>query len=38
MGLDTYAAHSPDDIELSDEDYKAFEEADIELPGGLQGF
>jgi len=35
MGLDTYAAHSPDDIELNDEDLQAFAEANIELGGGI---
>lgn len=35
MGLDTYAARSPDDVELSDQDIKAFQEANIELCGGI---
>ena len=35
MGLDTYASRSPDDIELTEEDIQAFEEADIFLCGGI---
>jgi len=35
MGLDTYAAHSPEDIELTEDDIKAFEEANISLCGGI---
>ena len=35
MGLDTYAATAPDGGELSEEDIKAFREADIELCGGI---
>jgi hypothetical protein len=35
MGLDTYASRSPDDIELTEEDIQAFQEADITLCGGL---
>ncbi len=35
MGLDNYAAHSPDDIELTEEDLQAFQDAGIELCGGI---
>jgi hypothetical protein len=35
MGLDNYASRSPDDIELTAEDEQAFEQAAIELCGGL---
>jgi hypothetical protein len=35
MGLDTYAAHTPDDIELTEEDIQAFMNADISLCGGI---
>lgn len=35
MGLDTFASRSPEDIELTDEDLKAFSEANIELCGGI---
>jgi len=35
MGLDTFASHSPHDIELTDEDLHAFREANIELCGGI---
>ena len=35
MGLDTFASRSPDDIELSEEDLRAFEEAEISLCGGI---
>lgn len=35
MGLDTFASHSPEDIDLTDEDLQAFGEADIELCGGI---
>jgi hypothetical protein len=35
MGLDTYAARSPGNIELTEEDIQAFQEADISLCGGL---
>ena len=35
MGLDTYASHRPDDIELTEEDLQAFREANISLCGGL---
>lgn len=35
MGLDTFAAHSPDNIELTEEDTQAFLEADISLCGGM---
>jgi len=35
MGLDTYASRSQDDLELSDEDIEAFEDARIELCGGI---
>ena len=35
MGLDNYAAHSPDDIELTEEDLQAFQDANIELCGGV---
>jgi len=38
MGLDNYAARSPD-LDLTEEDLKAFEEADIHLcDGGGRGF
>jgi hypothetical protein len=29
MGLDNYAAHSPDDIELTEEDLQAFQDDGI---------
>ena len=35
MGLDTFASRSSDDIELSEEDLRAFEEAEISLCGGI---
>lgn len=35
MGLDTFASHSPDEIELSDADVQAFSNADISLCGGI---
>jgi hypothetical protein len=35
MGLDTYAARTPADEELSEEDAKAFEGAELHLCGGL---
>ncbi len=35
MGLDTFAAHLPDDIELTEEDTQAFLEANIALCGGM---
>ncbi len=35
MGLDTYAAHTPEDIELTEDDIQAFEEARISLCGGM---
>ena len=35
MGLDTFAAHTPEDIELTEEDLQAFEEANIALCGGI---
>jgi hypothetical protein len=35
MGFDNYAARSPGDVELTEEDRKAFQDADIELCGGL---
>jgi hypothetical protein len=35
MGLDNYAARSLGDIELSEQDRKAFQDANIELCGGL---
>ena len=35
MGLDTFASRSPLDIELNDEDLQAFQEANIELCGGI---
>jgi hypothetical protein len=35
VGLDTFACRSPDEVELSTQDMKAFEEADIELCGGI---
>ena len=35
MGLDTYASKSQDDLELSAEDIEAFEDARIELCGGI---
>lgn len=35
MGLDTYASNTPDDIELTPEQARAFEEADFSLCGGV---
>ena len=35
MGLDNYASRSPGDIELTEEDEKAFEQAAVELCGGM---
>ena len=35
MGLDTFASRSPEDIELTGEDIQAFEQADIQLCGGI---
>ena len=35
MGLDTFASRTPGDIELTPEDAAAFEEAGIELCGGM---
>jgi hypothetical protein len=35
MGLDTYASRAPDQATLSDEDERAFEEAGLELCGGM---
>ena len=35
MGLDTYASRTPDDVELSEEDERAFKEAGLELCGGF---
>ncbi len=35
MGLDTYAAGAPDQTTLPDEDERAFEEAGLELCGGM---
>lgn len=35
MGLDTYASRSPDDIVLTEDDLKAFADANIELCGGI---
>jgi hypothetical protein len=35
MGLDTFASRSQDEVELSKEDMKAFEEANVELCGGI---
>jgi len=35
VGLDTYASRSPDDIELTEDDIKAFNDAHIELCGGI---
>ena len=35
MGLDTFAAHTPEDIELTKEDLQAFEQANIALCGGI---
>lgn len=35
MGLDTYASHSSDDVELTDEDSQAFVDAEIQLCGGM---
>ena len=35
MGLDNYAARVPGNVELTEEDIKAFQEADITLCGGL---
>ena len=35
MGLDTFAAHTPDDIELTEEDIQAFRNAEITLCWGI---
>lgn len=35
MGLDNYASRNPEEIELSEEDVRAFEEAGIDLCGGI---
>jgi hypothetical protein len=35
MGLDTFAAYTPEDVELSEEDLQAFADADISLCGGI---
>jgi len=35
VGLDTFASHSSDEIELSDADIQAFSNADISLCGGI---
>ena len=35
MGLDTFAAHTPDDIELTEADIQAFKDADITLCWGI---
>lgn len=35
MGLDTYASRVSENVELTDEDIQAFQEADISLCGGL---
>lgn len=35
MGLDTFAAHTPDDIDLTEEDIQAFKNANISLCGGI---
>ena len=35
MGLDTFAAHTAEDIELTEEDLQAFKEANIALCGGI---
>ena len=35
MGLDIFAARSPDDIELNEEDLQAFKDADITLVWGI---
>ena len=35
MGLDTYASRSPGDIELTDQDRRAFEAAGVDLCGGI---
>ena len=35
MGLDTFVARSPDDIELNEEDLQAFKDADITLVWGI---
>ena len=35
MGLDTFAAHSPDDIDLTEEDIQAFRDAEITLVWGI---
>lgn len=35
MGLDTYASRSPDEIVLTDEDFQAFADANIELCCGI---
>lgn len=35
MGVDSYASRNPGEIELSEEDVRAFEEAAIDLCGGI---
>jgi hypothetical protein len=35
MGLDTYASNTPGEIQLTSEQARAFEEADIHLGGGI---
>ena len=35
MGLDTFASRSSEDIDLTDDDLRAFEAANIELCGGI---
>jgi len=35
MGLDTFAAHTPEDIELTEDDLQAFKDANISLCGGI---
>ena len=35
MGLDNYASRSPDEIVLTEDDFQAFADANIELCGGL---
>ena len=35
MGLDTYASNRPDDVALTPEQTRAFEEADIDVCGGV---
>jgi len=35
MGLDLFASRNPDEIELTKEDLEAFEQAEIDLCGGM---